>query len=179
MVSVMLQLSKNIIGVNVMSLRTGGKVATALEPIINPHNLKIEGWYCEDLFSKETLILLAQDIRDFVPQGFAVDDHEVLSDPNELIRLKDILKLEFELLGKQVVTNHKRRLGKVADYALDTETLVIQKLYVTRPVYRSLSDGQLSIDHSQIIEINDKRIVVRDVDVKVGAGAPSAAPAAS
>lgn len=171
----MLQLSKNIIGIDVMSLRTGGKVATATEPIINPHNLKIEGWYCEDIFSKETLILLAQDVRDFVPQGLAINDHEVLADPDELVRLHDILKLEFSLIGKTVVTNHKRRIGKVADYALETTTLVIQKLYVSRPMYKSITDGQLSIDHSQIVEINDKKIIVREADVKVGK--TSSAPA--
>jgi len=164
----MLQLSNNITNVPVMSLRTGGKIATATMPIINPHNLRVEGWFCEDVFSKDTLVLLAQDVRDFVPQGIAVNDHDVLSDPEELVRLQEILSLNFNLLGKSVVTNHKRRIGKVADYALETTTLVIQKLYVSRPVYRSISDGQLSIDHSQILEINDKKIIIKEADVKVG-----------
>lgn len=175
----MLQLSKNFQEVPVMSLRTGGKIAIATKPIINPNNLRIEGWYCEDIFSKSTLILLAQDLRDVVPQGFAVNDFEVLSEPGELVRLQKILELDFELIGKSVVSNHKRRLGKVADYALDPESMVIQKLYVARPVYKSLTDGQLSIDRSQIIEINDKRIIVREADIKVGAAAPAAMPATS
>lgn len=171
----MLQLSKNITNKDVMSLRTGGKIATALTPIINPHNLKVEGWFCEDHFNKKTLVLLAQDVRDFVPQGLAVNDHEALTDPDELIRLQDILKLGFKLIGKQVVTNNKRRIGKVADYALETTTMVVQKLYVTRPVYRSLTEGQLSIDHNQIIEINDKNIIVREADIKVEASQPTPA----
>lgn len=173
----MLRLSKNITDMAVMSLRTGGKVATATHPIINPHNLKVEGWYCEDLFSKETLILLAKDVRDFVPGGLAVNDHEVLSDPEDLLRLREVLELEFNLMGKLAVTNHKRRLGKVSDYALETTSMVIQKIYVSRPVYRSLTEGQLSIDHSQILEITDKRIVVRDADVKVGSRVAAPAPA--
>jgi sporulation protein YlmC with PRC-barrel domain len=173
----MLQLSSNITEVPVMSLRTGGKIATAEAPIINPNNLKIEGWYCQDHFSKQPLVLLAQDVRDFVPQGLAVNDHEVLSDPHELVRLKDILELEFTLLGKPVVTNHRRRLGKVSDYAIDTKTMLIQKLYVTRPVYKSLTSGQLSIDRTQIVEITNRRVIVKDVDVKVGSAA--IAPAVS
>jgi sporulation protein YlmC with PRC-barrel domain len=175
----MFRLSKTITDIDVLSLRTAAKVATATEPIINPHNLKVEGWFCEDVFSKEKLVLLAQDVRDFVPQGIAVNDHEVLSTPEELVRLQDILKLEFNLLGKPVVTNHKRRLGKVADYALDTDTLVIQKLYVARPMYRSITAGQLSIDHSQIIEINDRAIIVREADIKVGAPVTTTAPVTS
>lgn len=175
----MLRLQNTIINLPVMSLRTGGRVATATTPIINPNNLQIEGWYCTDLFSKQTLVLLARDVRDFVPQGIAIDDHEVLVEPDELIRLKQVLELQFELVGKSVVTNHKRRLGKVADYALDSDTMKIQKLYVSRPMYRSISDGQLSIDRSQIVEITDRKVVIRDSDVRVEAGAPNTAPATS
>ena len=167
----MLQLSNNMIGIAIMSLRTGGKIATGVEPIINPHNLKIEAWYCDDMFSKDRLVLLAQDIRDFVPQGIAVNDHDVLTDPDDLIRLQDILKLDFRLIGKSVVTNHKRRVGKVTDYAVDTGTLVIQKLYVSRPMYKSINDSHISIDHSQIIEINDKKIIIKEADVKVSQAA--------
>lgn len=175
----MLRLSPTIIDLPVVSLRTSGKVATASEPIINPNNLKIEGWYCEDTFSHETLVLLSQDIRDFVPQGIAVNDHSDLVDPEDLVRLHDILKLEFKLLGKPVVTNRGRRMGKVADYALDTTDMKIQKLYVARPMYKSLTDGQLSIDRSQIIEITNRKVVVRDVDVKAEAGVPLTAPGVS
>lgn len=175
----MLQLSNKLQEIPVMSLRTGGRIATATEPIINPHNLRLEGWYCVDAFSKETLVLLARDVRDFVRQGLAVDDFEVLSKPEELIRLKEVLELEFQLIGLPVVTNHKRRLGKVGDYALETSTMLIQKLYVSRPVYRSLSDGQLSIDRTQIVEITDRRVVVRDADVRVSARAANPAPATS
>lgn len=163
----MLRLSPTISNLPVMSLRTGSKVATALEPIINPANLKIEGWYCQDTFSKGTLILLSQDVRDFVPQGIAINDHADLVEPDELVRLKDVLELEFKVLGKSVVSNHKRRIGKVGDYALDTDTMKIQKLYVARPMYRSLTDGHLSIDRSQIVEIDNKKIVVREAEIKV------------
>lgn len=175
----MLRLKQHIVNLPVMSLRTGGRVAVANEPIINPNNLLIEGWYCTDSFSKQTLVLLSKDVRDFVPQGIAIDDHEVLTEPEELIRLREIMELNFQLIGKSVTTNHRRRLGKVSDYALDSLNMKIQKLYVSRPVYKSLSDGQLSIDRSQIIEITDRRVVVRDVDVKASAGVTSTAPAAS
>ena len=165
----------------VMSLRTGGKVAIATEPIINPDNLKIVGWYCDDHFSNKTLILMAQDVRDFVPQGLAINDHDDLSDPEELIRLQDVLKLRFELLGKTVITDQKRRVGKVSDYATDIESLVITKLYVARPIYKSFNEGQRVIDRKQIIEINDHNIVVKDTDVRQASKArkPRAATATS
>lgn len=162
-----------------MSLRTGGRVATAINPLINPHNLKVEGWYCEDVFNKEILILLVKDIRDFIPQGIAIDDYDVLSDPKELVRLQEVVELDFEVIGKPVVTNQKRRMGKVSDYALDMNSMLIQKLYVSRPVYKSVTEGQLSIDRTQIIEITNRRVVVRDVEEKVSSPAPAPAFGAS
>lgn len=171
-----MRLSATITNLPVLSLRTGGKVADASEPIINPNNLKIEGWFCTDVFNRSTLILLSQDIRDFVPQGIAINDHSDLADPEDLVRLEEVLKLEFKLIGKSVVTNRGRKMGKVADYALDTTDMKIHKLYVSRPMYKSLTDGQLSIDRSQIIEITNYKVVVRDVDVESEATATATAP---
>lgn len=163
----MLQLSPSLKDIPVMSLRTGGLAATALRPVINPNNLKIEGWYCKDATSKKTLVLLSKDVRDIVPQGLAIDDHDVLSEASELLRLKEILTIDFDLVGKSVVTDSGRRLGKVVDYATDMSSLYIQKFYVSQPVYKNLAGGQLSIDRTQIVEITPKNVTVRDVDEKV------------
>lgn len=146
-----------------MSLRTGQQVATALEPIINPNNLKIEGFYCTDRFSKDELVLLYQDIRDTIPQGFVVDDHDVLTPPDELVRLKEIMEISFKLVGKPVVTVSKQRIGKVSDYATEMETMYIQKLYVSQNVFKSLTGGNLGIDRNQINEITDRKIIINEL----------------
>ena len=146
-----------------MSLRTGQPVAMAVEPIINPNNLKIEGFYCTDKFSKDELVLLYQDIRDVIPQGFVVDDHDVLVEAHELVRLKDVMKLGFTLIGKPVVTIGKQRVGKVNDYATEMETMYIQKLYVGQSVLKSFSGGSLGVERTQINEITDKKIIINEL----------------
>jgi sporulation protein YlmC with PRC-barrel domain len=156
----------------VLSLRTGTVVAVTTTPIINPNNLKIEGFYCEDSVERgKTLVLLYQDIRDLLAQGFVIDDHDVLVEPNELVRLQDILKLNFTIFGKPVITASKSRLGKVNDFAVDTNTMYIQKLYVSQSMLKSFTGGNLGVDRTQIIEINDKRIVINDLDATVPAHA--------
>jgi len=159
----MLQLSESLLNKPVMSLRTGQAVATAQEPIINPNNLKIEGFYCTDRFNRQELILLYQDIRDIIPQGFVVDDHDVLVEPSELVRLKDIMHIGFTLIGKPVVTVGKQRIGKVSDYATEMETLYIQKLYVSQSMLKSFTGGSLGIDRNQINEITDKKIIINEL----------------
>lgn len=159
----MLQLSESLLNRPVMSLRTGQPVATAVEPIINPNNLKIEGFYCTDRFSKDELVLLYQDIRDIIPQGFVVDDHDVLVAADELVRLKDVMEIDFKLIGKPVETISKEHIGKVSDYATEMETMYIQKLYVSQNVFKSLSGGNLGVDRNQINEITDKKIIINEL----------------
>lgn len=158
----MLQLSASLVNRPVMSLRTGSQIALASELIINPNNLKVEGFYCQDLFSKSRLILLSQDIRDIIKNGIVVNDHDVLSEPVELVRLKELLNINFQLMGKSVVTANKKRLGKVNDFAAESATMYIQKLYVAQPLLKSLSGGQLSVDRNQIIEITSRKVVIQD-----------------
>ena len=171
----MLQLSDSLLNKPVLSLRTNSVVATVTTPIVNPNNLKIEGFYCDDKFSRSQLILLYQDIRDFISQGFVINDHDVLVNPDELIRLKDLLDLKFILMGKQVETVSKKKLGKVSDFATDISTMYIQKLYVTQSVLKNLTGGSLSIDRNQITEITNKRVIINDIEGKVRAQASAIA----
>jgi sporulation protein YlmC with PRC-barrel domain len=170
-----LQLSNSLLlNKSVLSLRTGAPIAAITAPIFNPDNLKIEGFYCLDRFSKKELILLYQDIRDTMPKGYVVNDHDVLSEPEDLIRLKDILKLSFELIGKPVETVSKQKVGKVSDYAVEMETFYIQKIYVAQSILKSFTGGSLSVDRSQVQEITPRKIIISDLEK----GAPATAPAA-
>ena len=159
----MLQLSGRLYNWPVLSLRSGGPVAIAVAPIINPKYLKIEGFYCEDSIDHQQLFLLSQDIREFSNQGFIIDDHDKLAEEDDLVRLRDVLDTQFELLGKAVQTVSKDRIGKVREYAVETTSMYIQKLYVAQPVWKNLTGGTLSIDRSQIVEVTSKRIIINDL----------------
>lgn len=173
----MILLSASLLNRPVMSLRTGGHVATIEAAIINPNNLKIEGFYCQDHFSKKTLVLLTQDIRDVLDEGFVINDHDVLAEQSDLVRLKSILAIKFELLGKTVETTAKHKVGKVSDYAADNQSFYIQKLYVGQSLLKSLSSGQLSVDRSQIVEITNKRIIIKELLDPIKSGSVATAPA--
>ncbi len=158
----MLILGQHLIGKKIMSLRTGRPIGVTNEVIINPNNLKIEGWHATDLGDKKRAILLSQDVRDIIPQGFVVNDHDALTSPDELVRLRDILSYHFTLQDKSVVSDRRRRIGKVADYAFDKDIFMVQKLQVGQSIIKSFTGGALMIDRSQIVEINNKKIVVRE-----------------
>ncbi len=159
----MLKLSSSFIGVPVLSLRSGGPLATVAAAIIDPNNLAIVGFYCQESpRDKHPKILLPQDIREWVPQGFAVDDHDALSHPEDLVRLKTAIAIGYDVIGKAVYTQSKARMGKINDYAIDDLSFKIQKLYIQQSIVKNLSGTGFAIDRSQIVEINDHRVIIRD-----------------
>jgi hypothetical protein len=150
-----------------MSLRTGSQIAVAAEPVINPHNLKIMGWWCVGP-ANQRLVLLAEDVRESLTDGLAVNNEEALSEPADLVRHKEILDIKFELMDKPVKTK-SQKLGRVSDYSYN-DGLFIQKLYVARPLRKVFtSEDTLLIDRQQILEVTDKYILVHDTEIMAGA----------
>lgn len=172
----MLKLSSSLRNQPVMSLRLGSQIAVAQIPVINPHNLKVLGWWCLVPGGRRE-VLLAEDVRESMPNGLAVNNEDALSDPADLVRHKEILDIKFELMDKLVRTK-SQRLGKISDYSYN-DGLFVQKLYVTKPLHKVLStEDTLVIDREQIIEVTDKYILVRDTEVKAGAEEFASAPVA-
>lgn len=158
-------MSKSLFNQPVMSLRSGNQFATAIEPIINPHNLKILGWWCSLRAGGGRLVLLSEDVRELMPRGLAVNDEDVLSSPDDLVRHREILDIKFQLIGKTVRTK-RQKLGKVSDFSYN-EGMFAQKLYVARPVTKIFSSQDtLLIDRTQILEVTDSYILVRDSEIK-------------
>ncbi len=172
-------MSKGLYNRPVMGLHSGNRIAVAVEPIINPHNLQILGWWCSLSQSKGRVVLLAEDVRQIMPAGLAVNDDTSLSPPEELVRHKEILDIKFQLTDKPVRTK-RQKLGKVSDFSYN-DGMFVQKLYVARPMTKIFSSQDtLLIDRSQILEVTDNYILVRDTEVPVAeeAVAPAGAIAA-
>ena len=162
----MLRLSSSLLNRPIMSLRTGSQIAVAQVPIINPHNLKILGWWCDGPDGRQ--VLLADEVRDFAPEGIAVNNEDALSDTGDLVRHKEVLDINFELMDKPVRTK-RQRIGRVSDFRYN-EGMFVQKLYVARPLRKVFSaEDTLIIDREQIIEVTDKYIMVRDTEIKATA----------
>lgn len=162
----------------ILSLRAGGQIAIAHEPVIDPNNLKILGWWCTAQHLPGDCVLLAEDVRESLPQGLAVDDESAISAPKDLVRHQEILNIKFQLLEKIVKTKH-HKLGKVSDFTYD-ESMFVQKLYVARPLVKLFSnEDTLLIDRRQILEVTDTYILVDEADARVGAAIPAGAAVSS
>lgn len=161
----------------IMSLQTGAAIAQTSQIIIDPRELKVVGFYCTGpRLDVQPAILTIPDIREMSDIGLIVDSADVLMSPDDLIRLKEVLNFHFELENKPVVTKSGQKLGKVATYTLDNTTLFIIKLHVRPNGLRAFKTTELVIDRSQIMQVTDDEVIVKDAKIKDEAKIPVAGP---
>lgn len=151
----------------IMSLQTGRPLAQISAAIVNPHNLKIMAFYVHGpLIDYDPAVLFPEDIREFGSLGAIVDSADNIMSPEGLVRLQEVLDYGFELNNIQVIDDHKHKLGRVENYGFDPETFLIQQLYLKPTLRKQLSLASLTIDRSQIISIDNQKIVVRAPTVR-------------
>ena len=143
----------------VLSLQAGGPVAWTRKAIIDPDNLKILG-----LIVNGPLI----DGKDeHVLYGMVIDSIEEIVSEDDVVKIAKILKLKFDLIGLKVETKKKSKLGKVSGFTCTENDFIIQQLIVQRPALKSFFDSELTIPRSEIVEINDYKVIVKDEEKKI------------
>lgn len=163
----MLLLGSRLNATPVMSLQTGGRLAHTTKPIINPANLRIIAYEVEgQLLTQHPSFLRTADVREFGRLGMIIDSNDEIIGLDDVLEVERLYKLDFGLIGMQVIDDRKHRLGKVLDYTLETNGFEIQQLNVRQGFFKSLNDTGSLIHRSQIVEINDKGIVVKSSTVK-------------
>jgi len=158
----MLVLGSRLNETPVMSLQTGTRLAQTGTPLINPANLKIIAFELEGpLLTEHPSFLRTADIREMGAIGMIIDSSDELIGLDDVIKIKELYNLGFSLIGMNVIDEHKRKLGKVDGYTVETNSFVIQQLNVKRGLLKGLTDTGLLIHRSQITEINDTTIIVK------------------
>jgi uncharacterized protein YrrD len=151
-----------------MGLQTGTQLAVAKNPIIDPNNLKIIAYEVEGplLTEKPSFIRIA-DVRELSDVGMIIDSTDEFVGLHDVIAIENIYKLGFKLLGMNVIDETKHKLGKVSDYSLEIGSFIIEQLSVSRGIIKSLTETELLIHRTQIVEINDINIIVKSIAGKL------------
>ena len=166
----MLVTGSSLIGMPILSLHVGGEVAYVKDTVIDPEDLNIiafelEGGETED--PEVGKILMVRDIREFSEDGIIVNSTDVFTFKGEVVHLDEVMELDFHLVGLKVVTKKKEKIGKIADYTVDGGSFMIYQLIVDRPLLKSFLDPQLTINRSQITEVDDYKVTINHEKSKV------------
>ncbi len=144
-----------------MSLQTGAKIASITESVIDPSKLDMVAYKVADKkLDAGDWLLLAEDIREVSDIGFIIDSIDELVHEEDMVKLKNTLALNFNLIDMSVVDDTGTKLGRIYDYSVDPQQFRVHQLYVKRPLIKSLKTSDLIINRTQIIEVNNKTIVV-------------------
>ena len=159
----MLISSERLVNVPVMSLQTGAQLARTKDPVIDPRNLTIIAYELEgpSLDTHPSFLRMA-DVRELSNIGLIVDSSDEFVGLDDVIKLKEVYDFGFTLHGKPVLDDKKHRLGKVNGYAVEPGSFLIKQLSVRRPLLKSLSDTELLIDRTQIMEVSDQAITIQN-----------------
>jgi len=173
----MLRIGSSFKNLTVLSLHAGYPIATLTEMIINPHNLSIEAFYTANVSKsksdKERSALLVQDIREASGNRVIVDHADDIRPVEDLIRLQEMIAIDYRLIGKKVITESKHNLGKVEEFIVSDDDFKIEKLHVGKSSMMGIKNNKLIINRSQVVSMNDNTIVVKDGTEKITAVKPS------
>lgn len=157
----MIVVGSKLIHMPIMSLQTGGQLATTARAITDPRTLTIVAYEVEGaLLDEHPSLLRVADVREFSDIGLIIDSSDEFVTTGDVLQLDKLYALGFNLVGMPVIDEKKRKLGRVVDYTIDSVGFVVQQLSVQRPLLKRLNDTEFLIHRKQITEINDTHIIV-------------------
>ena len=168
----MLTYNSKLIGTPILSVQASGAIASIAAPVVNPDNLKILAFKLQGpIVNAANNILDVKSVREYSPLGLVIDDNDELIGPEDVVKIKEVLALNFDLIGLKVETKKGSKLGKIIDFSLTSEDFTIQQIIVKRPTIKSFMDPELTIHRREIVEITDYKVIVKDEEKVIKARA--------
>ncbi|MBQ5812440.1 hypothetical protein IIW29_02635 [Candidatus Saccharibacteria bacterium] len=168
----MLVYNSQLIGTPVLSVQASGPIAQITSPIVNPDNLKILAFKLDGpIINTTNYILDVKSVREYSHLGMVIDDNDELVGPEDVVKIKEVLDLNFNLIGLKVETKKGTKLGHITDFTLTSEDFIIQQIVVKRPIVKAIIDPELIIHRREIVEITDYKVIVKDEEKVIKARA--------
>lgn len=159
----MLVYGTKLLNTRVLSVQTGSTIGNVSRIIVNPDNLQIIALEISGpLVSPDAYILDIASIREYSTYGIVIDSIDELVASDDIIKISEILALNFNLVNLKVETKKGSKLGRIMDYTFTSEDFMIQQLIVKRPAIKSLLDPELTISRKEIVEVNDYKVIIED-----------------
>lgn len=144
------------------SLEDKAKVGTVDDIVIDPDDGSVLGLIIKkNIFDMNQHAISWQDIREIDKNGVVVLSSEVILPIEEVVRIKELQKKDFNMIGLPVETRDGYRIGAVYDFEINPNSGTLAKIYT----HRLLSNNRI-ISRSNIIEIKFDKIIIRADAIK-------------
>jgi len=133
------------------------KVGKVLRPLLNPDEGRVIGFA---VLTRELLpklkVLSIQDVVDIDRNGLVIRSADSLVDSKEIVRIAEILKKKFDLIGLKTYFKSGEKLGKVSDAVIESQTGDVTRIYVGS-LFKSFA-----FEKSKIFEITWTKVLIKD-----------------
>jgi uncharacterized protein YrrD len=133
-----------------------GKVGELGDVIIDPENGKLLGFKIKKTLINPIQVVSISDIMALDPRVVIINSEESIIAPEEIIRISEVLKKKYKIIGAKATTESKSNLGKVEDVVIDSETSSIVRFYLKGLVRSRI------LPTEYVIEIKPKQIIFSD-----------------
>lgn len=168
----MLVYASRLIGTPIISVQAAGEIAVISDIFIDPDGFKIIAFRVVGATPSRTQdILPVKSIREFSTSGIVIDSVDELVEPSDVIAIQKVIDLHFFLPGLKVETRRGTKLGRVLDFTVTDNDFYVQQIIVKRPLAKSFLDPELTVPRSEIVELTDYKIIVKDEEKAIRARA--------
>lgn len=159
----MLIYNSRLLNMPILSVQDSGKIGTISNTIVDPDTLKIVAFRVKGAIGSDGgNILDANSIREYSEFGLVIDSTDELVKDDDIVKIKNVLELNFSLIDLKVETKKGSKLGKIIDFTVTEDNFSVQQIIVKRPTVKSFWDSELIVPRSEIVEITDYKVIVRD-----------------
>ena len=144
-------------------MQSASTIGYIVAPIVDPATFKIIAFRLNGrAINASNEILDAKSIREYSSLGCVIDSIDELVSMTDVIKISKVLELNFSLINLKVESRKGSKLGRVIDYTTTADDFSVQQIIVKRPLVKSFSDPELTIPRSEIVEVTDTKIIVKD-----------------
>jgi sporulation protein YlmC with PRC-barrel domain len=161
----MIRQYSKIIGTQVLSHAEGAVLAVVEDLIVHPDTGKVEGFWVKPLTLPFRHAVLPWEAVVAWKQHLYVKNEQAMAEPDEVIRIADILARKTYFVGSRVETESGKSLGAVFDLDLDDRKMTLRYLFVQRSFLFFHSEPRF-VHGDSIVQVLPGRIVVKDDDKK-------------
>lgn len=156
-------MNSRLVGAPVLSVQAGGAIGKITSTIIDPNDLKVIAFRLEGpMINRQQNLLDVRSVREYSNYGFVIDNIDELVSEDDVIKIGEILKLNFDLINLKVETKKGSKLGKIQDFTVTSEDFIVQQIIVKRPAVKAFIDPELTISRNEIVEITDYKVIIKD-----------------
>lgn len=148
----------------IVGVATESIIAKPYQFIIDWADFHIAGLWVKIGLSKKKIILW-QDIQE-ISNGWYIQDENAFSDPEDLIRLENILEKFFPIKRALCKTLDNVLIGKVSDFTFDAQTGQITQFMIKNHALRPIAH-ELLLPITLIKKVEDKTLYIEDLEKPV------------